>query len=180
MIIFDTETTGLIKNGFVELKDQPEIVEFAAIKLDDKTLEEVGRLEFLIRPTKPITDELVKIHGITNEMVADAGMFPDHFPKLVEFFFGERYSVAHNHSYDAGMLSLELRRMKREYKFPWTPVQICTVGSTFHIKNYRLNLTALHNHLFGIGFAEAHRAMGDVEALTKCTIKLIKDGVIKL
>ena len=38
MIIFDTETTDLVKPGLVPLEDQPHIIEFAGIKLDDFTL----------------------------------------------------------------------------------------------------------------------------------------------
>jgi len=180
MIIFDTETTGLIKNGLIELSKQPQIIEFAAIKLDDSTLEEVDRLEFLANPGVKLPEIITKITGLTDGDLADEQPFKYYFPQLVKFFFGEKYSFAHNHSFDTGMLSLELRRMKKQYQFPWPFRQICTVNSTYHFKNFRLNLQRLHFHLFNKEFTEAHRAMKDVEALTKCVIKLIKDGVIEL
>lgn len=180
MIIFDTETTGLIKNGLVELSKQPQIIEFAAIKLDDKTLEETDRLEFLVNPQVKLPNIITKITGLTDGDLRDKEVFSYHFPKLVMFFFGEKYSFAHNHSFDTGMLSLELRRMKKQYQFPWTFRQICTVASTYSLKNFRLNLQRLHFHLFQKEFDEAHRAMKDVEALTRCVKELLKMGVVKL
>jgi len=180
MIIFDTETTGLIQSGLVDLSKQPHIIEFAAIKLDDKTLEEKERLEFLCYPGISLPPKITEITRLSDVDLINQPKFSERFPDLVKFFFAEKYSVAHNHEFDSGILALELRRLKRQYKFPWPPVQFCTVASTMSLKGYRLNLTALHHHLFGTGFEEAHRAMNDVEALTKCVRKLIADGIIKL
>lgn len=180
MIIFDTETTGLDKPQAARLSDQPQIIEFAAIKINDKTLEEEERIEFMCNPGQPLPDIIVKITGINDRMLKDKKPFSHHYDDLCCFFLGERYSVAHNHSFDSRMLSFELRRMEKLTKFPWCPEQICTVEASFPIKNFRLNLTKLHNHLFGVDFPSAHRAMADVEGLTACTIELIKKGYIKL
>jgi DNA polymerase-3 subunit alpha len=181
MIIFDTETTGLIASGLKPLSEQPEIIEFAAIKLDDHSLEEVGRFEFMCRPSiLPLPRKITEITGIETEDLFDKKPFSFYFPELAEFFFAERYSFAHNHAFDTGMLSLELRRLKAHYKFPWTMRPICTVAATYGIKNYRLNLQKLYQHLFGESFPEAHRAMNDVQALTKIVKELIKLGVVKL
>lgn len=180
MIIFDTETTGLIKNGLIELSKQPQIIEFAAIKLNDQTLEEVDRIEFLVNPKKKLPEIITKITGLRDADLIEQKTFDYHFPSLVKFFFGEKISFAHNHSFDTGMLSLELRRLKKQYAFPWPIRQICTVVSSYHLKNYRLNLQRLHFELFNKEFEEAHRAMKDVEALTRCVKELIKREVIKL
>lgn len=180
MIIFDTETTGLIRNGFVELSKQPQIIEFAAIKLDDKTLEEIERIDFLVNPGKKLPPKITEITGIKDFDLINEKPFSHHFPKLVMFFFGEKYSFAHNHAFDTGMLSLELRRLKKQYQFPWPIRQICTVSATYSLNNYRLNLSRLYYHLFKKEFKNAHRAMADVEVLTKCVKELIKTEVIKL
>ena len=180
MIIFDTETTGLIKNGLIELSKQPQIIEFAAIKLDDNTLEEVDRIEFLANPKKPLPEIITKITGLKDADLMNQPVFSNYFAQLVMFFFGEKYSFAHNHNFDTGMLSLEMRRLKKQYHFPWPIRQICTVNSTYSLKNFRLNLQRLHFHLFQKEFDEAHRAMKDVEALTRCVKELLKTGVIKL
>ena len=180
MIIFDTETTGLIKNGLIELSKQPQIIEFAAIKLDDNTLEEVDRIDFLVNPNVRLPEIITKITGLTDQDLIEQPNFSHYFPTLVKFWFGEKHSFAHNHAFDTGMMSLELRRLKRQYQFPWSPIQHCTVNKTYSLKGYRLKLQGLYFHLFNKEFEEAHRAMKDVEALTECVKELLKTGVIKL
>lgn len=179
-IIFDTETTGLIQASIVRLEKQPKIIEFAAIKIDDKTLEEVARLEFLCNPKEKLEKRITEITGLTDADLIDKKSFDYFYPKLVEFFFGEKYLFAHNISFDVGMLALELRRLERLTQFPFPPVQICTVVQTQKIQGYRLNLTKLHQYLFGVDFEEKHRAMGDVEALTKCVKELLKREIVSI
>lgn len=180
MIIFDTETTGLLKASIVDLDKQPKIIELAAIKLDDTTFEELGRIEFLVQPGHELPKEIIKITGLTDEKLKDAKTFEHHYQKLVDFFIGERFLVAHNISFDMGMLKNDLARIGRMTQFPYPPVQICTVNQTIKIKGYRLNLSAMHQHLFGETFKEAHRAMNDVEALARCVKELFKQQIIKL
>lgn len=180
MIIFDTETTGLLKASIVDLDKQPKIIELAAIKIDDKTLEEVDRIEFLVNPQHELPKEIIKITGLTDEKLKDAKTFEYHYEQLVDFFIGERFLLAHNIAFDIGMLKNDLARIGRMTQFPYPPRQICTVVQTNKIKGYRLNLSALHTHLFGETFKEAHRAMNDVEALTRCVRELIKQQLIIL
>jgi DNA polymerase-3 subunit epsilon len=180
MIIFDTETTGLLKQDILDLDKQPKIIEFAAIKLDDSTLEEKERIEFLINPNQEIPQIITKITGLRTDDFKDKFSFEHHFQKLAEFFIGEKYLIAHNLAFDVGMLRVDLERIGKLTNFPFPPVQICTVQSTFQIKGYRLNLTNLYQHLFKDTFPEAHRAMRDVEALTKCVKNLINNQIIKL
>jgi DNA polymerase III epsilon subunit-like protein len=180
MIIFDTETTGLLKASVVDLDKQPKIIEFAAIKLDDKTLEEKDRIEFLINPGHELPKEIIKITGLTDDKLKHAKSFEHYYEDLVNFFLGERYLIAHNIAFDMGMLRNDLARIGRQTQFPYPPRQICTVVKTTQIKGYRLNLTKLHVHLFGVEFKEAHRAMTDVEALTKCVKELINQKLIIL
>jgi len=180
MIIFDTETTGLPRSGLMDLSKQPQIIEFAAIKLDDATLEEVERIEFFANPGKLLPPKITEITGIKDLDLVDAEPFANHFNKLCKFWFEQKYSFAHNHSFDSQMMIFELRRLKKQYKFPWTPVQICTVNATYSMKGYRLKLQALHEHLFGEEFKGAHRAMTDVEALTRIVKELLNRQIIKI
>lgn len=176
MIIFDTETTGLLKSSIVDLEQQPKIIEFAAIKLDDKTLEEVDRIEFLVNPGHALPAVITKITGIEDSDLKDVKPFVDYYEQLTNFFLGEKYLIAHNVAFDVGMLTTELSRIGRLTQFPWPPIQICTVNKTMTIKGYRLKLSILYSHLFGEEFKEAHRAMNDVMALVRCVKTLIKNG----
>jgi hypothetical protein len=54
------------------------------------------------------------------------------------------------------------------------PRRICTVEQTQHIKGFRLNLSGLHEFLFGEKFSGAHRAKVDVAALVRCSSEMFK------
>lgn len=178
MIVFDTETTNLVAPDAAPVEQQPYIVEFAGIKLDDKTLKEVDRLQFLVKPKVPIPLESIQITGITNEMIKNEKPLAAYFPALVDFFFGCRTAVAHNLSFDMTVFRHEFARLGKLTAFPYPPEQICTVERTLQLKGYRLNLGALHRELTGKELKEAHRAMVDVEALVRCVRALRKKGLM--
>lgn len=178
MIFFDTETTGLLSASLAATAHQPELIEFAAIKLDVK-LKEIGRLEFFCRPANPITEEIQKITRITPEMVEDAKPFRAFYGELCNFFLGERAIVGHNVTFDIGVLRYELERIGKVTAFPWPPQQICTIEASMPIQSKRLNLGALHTMATGKPHEDAHRAMPDVEALVTCYKWLKKEGWIQ-
>ncbi|MJX93223.1 3'-5' exonuclease, partial [Salmonella enterica subsp. enterica] len=72
-LFIDTETTGL--------GDDAEIVEICIIDSHGFIM-----LNTLIKPTKPIPDEAIAIHGITNEMVAFAPNWTDICGAVEELF----------------------------------------------------------------------------------------------
>lgn len=167
MIVFDTETTGIPKPQASKLSLQPQIIEFAAIKLDDETLKEVDRIQFLVNPKVKLPDKIVQITNITDKMLADEKPFNHHFPTLVDFFFGERKMIAHNLGFDRDMLKFEMMRMGTVLNFPWPPIHICTVEATFSMKGHRLKAGDLYEMATGREMKGAHRAMADVEALVE-------------
>ena len=179
MIVFDTETNGLIQNMAIPLKEQPRIIEFFGLKLDDQTLEPVAEWHSLFH-LKEVLQEVTDITGITSEMLKDAPNFAERVKSLVDFFLGERIMVGHNLSYDRDILTIELKRLGMLTRFPWPFTHICTVEATESVMGYRMNLTALHEHLFGTGFGGAHRAQTDVEATARCVRELVSRGLIEL
>jgi len=178
VIVFDPETTGLVEPEAIPLKKQPQIIEFAAIKLDNETLEEVERFQFLCNPGKELPPQIVKITGINDRMLKGKPSFAHYYNDLVKFFLGEDQLVAHNCSFDVDLMRFELMRMGKLLQFPWPPTHLCTVEKTMPIKGNRLSLTKLHEYLFDKPFPSAHRAMVDVEALTRCVIELRKRDLI--
>ena len=176
-IIFDTETTGLIKPNEVDIKKQPSIIEIYCRKLDDN-LDEIGNFAALILPPAPVSDEITRITGIDNNLLKNKPTFGEIFPHLASFFIGVDTIVAHNLAFDRSMLANEIVRINKLLYFPWPVKHICTVEKTLHIEQRRMNLSNLYKHLFGEEFKDAHRAKNDVDALTKCYKKLVMDGVI--
>lgn len=180
MLVIDTETTKLKLASLADLGKQPKLIEFAAIKLDDETLEEVDRLVSFINPQEPISEEITKITKITDDMVAEAPTFAEFLPRIIEFFMGERVLVAHNLMFDVDVLKYELRRLEREHKFPWCPNWICTVEESMTINGHRMKQGDLYEHYFGEEFDGAHRAEVDTEALVRIVKAMIDDGRIVL
>jgi DNA polymerase III epsilon subunit-like protein len=179
VIVFDTETTGLIKNVAVPLKDQPQIIELYAQKLDDQSLETIGEWHSLFF-VKEVSEEVTNITSITTEMLKDAPKFAQKLESLVKFFLGELILVGHNLAYDRDMLAVELKRLDASLKFPWPHRHICTVEASEAIDGFRLSLTALHEKLFGQGFQDAHRAKSDVSATVNCLRELVNRRIIEL
>lgn len=180
MIIFDTETTGLPKAIASNPKHQPQIIEFAAIKLSDDDYKEVDRLHFLVNPKRRLPPEIVKITSITDSMLKDAPVFGEKIDELNLFFKDETNLIAHNLAFDKLMLELELERLGID-DFPMPSNLICTVAESFHVKGFRLkqsNLFGLATN--GLEFAGAHRAINDVEALCTCTLWMIENNYIEL
>jgi inhibitor of KinA sporulation pathway (predicted exonuclease) len=149
--IFDTETTGLIKNRSRSLDDQPEVIEFFGHLYDLKKDKPIKEFETLIKPSKfPMTDQIIKDTKtkLSNDMLKDAPSFAEVAPNIKKLI-------------EAGP----------------TDKYLCTIEQTMHIKGFRLNLTRLHEHLFdGQSFSDAHRARSDVDALTRCCVKLYQQG----
>lgn len=179
MIVYDTETSGLIKNMAMPLKQQPQIIELYAQKLDDQTLEVVDEWHSLFF-AKELEQEVIDITGINPDMLKDAPTFSEKKDELVDFFLSERIMIGHNLSYDRDMLAIELKRMDALIKFPWPQRHICTVESTESLLGFRQSLSALHEHLFGCGFESAHRAQSDVEATVRCVRELVSRGVVEI
>jgi len=180
-IIFDTETTGLIKPSANDLKQQPYITEIFCLKVlqsGNGEILAIDEFESLIKPPIPITAEITKITGITDEILKDAPSFLEIAKPLGEFFTGANRLVAHNLAFDKSMVANELHRCGKVLNFPWPVEHICTVEKTMHFEQRRLNLTRLHELLFNEGFPDAHRAKNDVMPLFRCYKELVKRGIL--
>lgn len=174
-LIFDTETSGLVRNRTLKLDKQPEIIEFYGCVVNLKTGKIKKEYETLIKPKKPIEEIITKITTITNEQLEDAPPFAKVAKPIKTFLESGKVVIAHNMSFDKDMVDIEFERMEDKVKWP---KMLCTVEQTIHIKGFRFSLSALHDHLFGEPFAGAHRAKVDVAALLRCCVKLHKDGVL--
>lgn len=171
--VFDTETTGLINSGLLDLDKQPEVIEFAAIKFNLDSDEQIAEYECLIKPKRNITAEITNITGISNAMVEDRPTFQAQLYYIKEALEQADAVVAHNLSFDMEIINIEMKRLGTELK--WPDRRICTVEQTMPYKGYRVSLSDLHESLFnGEKFDGAHRAINDVKALVRCVKTLYK------
>ena len=172
MLAFDTETTGLLKPEPTKINLQPYIIEIYMAKLNDD-FEIIDEFESFLKPPIPISEEITKITGITNDMISNAPSFPQIYKPLHKFCLGEDTIFAHNASFDITMLKNELIRMDREFLFPWPATQYCTVELSFPIQNKRMTLSQLYKFCTGKEIINAHRAKNDVLPMIEC-IKWLK------
>lgn len=109
-IVFDTETTGVFPDHpEPEMRDR--IVEIGCVELVN--LERTGR-EFhaYVNPERPVPEEVVRVHGLTREFLAQHARFSEVAAGFMDFV-GDAPLVAHNASFDQGFLNAELRRCGR-------------------------------------------------------------------
>ncbi|WP_074381197.1 DNA polymerase III subunit epsilon [Bartonella doshiae] len=171
-IIFDTETTGLDK-------ERDRIIEIGCVEMVDRYL--TGRqFHVYLNPQGVIIpDEVVAIHGLTNERLKNEKSFSDIVDEFLEFIDGATM-IAHNASFDIGFLNAELGRANKPLisvdnildtlamarrKFPMGPNSLDVLCKRFGIDNSHRVL---------------HGALLDAEILADVYIELIggKQGVL--
>lgn len=178
-LVFDTETTGLPKKT-MDLRQQPKIIELAAIAVDLDSGEELVRFESLFDPKQTLDPIITKITGLKDSDLRDQPLFGEKQQAFLGMMMRCDAIVAHNLSFDHSMLSFEFSRLDMidRYHNSLPKARICTVEQTVFIKRRRLKLSELHEHLFGEAFEGAHRAMVDVEALVRICVELRKRGML--
>ena len=103
-IILDIETTGL------EYKKGHRVIEIGCIELNSK---EVGdSYHQYINPSKTLTEDNIKIHGITNEQLIDKPLFDEIADDFLSFI-EDSSIIAHNASFDVGFLNFELEKLSK-------------------------------------------------------------------
>jgi DNA polymerase III epsilon subunit family exonuclease len=154
-IVLDVETTGLDYT-------REKIIEFAGVKLVNGEI--IEQYETLINPKQHIRKSSVAIHGISEEMVADAPCEEEAFGRIFEFI-GDAPIVAHNAIFDFSFLN---RTSKRLYNKPFENKYIDTqeMFREVYPQCESCGLEALMNK-FNVDFSTRHRAMADAMGLAQ-------------
>lgn len=176
IVLFDTETTGLLLPDNAPLEEQPKIIEFYGVRINEE-FEILSELETYIDPGEPITKEITQITGIKTADVEGQPTFHDMSNNIALLFAGADLSVAHNIAFDNGMLNVEFQRIAQQR--PCAVNDLCTVEFWKDKYGYRWSLGAIYNKLFGSAF-KAHRAKNDVHALVRCFHHWTENGEIDL
>ncbi len=151
-VAFDTETSGAYPVGY-------DIVEFGAVKWHKG--QEVGRLQFLLKPRELMSDFIIGIHGITNEMVQNAPLMSEKVHEIYEFCKGS-IVMAHHAPFDLGFLVADFE--KSHLPLPQEPALCTSLLSRkwIHgVENHKLQTLVKHLNIDG---GQAHRAYDDAKA----------------
>lgn len=166
-ICFDLETTGL-------RPDSEEITEIAASVIRDGQI--IDEFQTYVNPHKHIPEEITKLTGITDQMVADAPDLSQAIPMFIEFVAG-RPLVAHNAGFDMSFLHAACKRLHITTEF--TSIDTLEMSRILFpdLSKHKLNVLAKHLH---VGPFEHHRASEDAAVLARIFIKLLQKLKVEL
>jgi DNA polymerase-3 subunit epsilon len=151
-VAFDTETSGAYPIGY-------EIVEFGAVRWKNGKI--IDTYQTLLKPREPMSSFIIGIHGITNEMVADAPLMEERISEIRDFFSGA-YLMAHHAPFDMGFVAADFEA--HNISFPEEPVLCTSLLSRVLIpESPNHKLQTLIGEL-GLARGTAHRAHDDAKA----------------
>jgi hypothetical protein len=159
VVILDTETTGL--------HDEARIVDIAVVAMDGRVL-----LDTLVNPGEPIPAEATRIHGITDEMVADAPTFGEILGALGRAV-GEQRVLIYNEPFDVGRLRHELALHFSYATDAAEAVRLWFTGSTWQdamvpYSDWYGDWSEWHGNYAWQPLNGGHRALGDCLAVIEC------------
>lgn len=164
-VVFDLETTGL--NSSPSSGNMDKIIEIGAYKVVDGAITEY--FTTFINPQKKLSEEIINLTGITEEMVLGAPTYDKVMPDFFKFCSGS-ILVGHNiANFDFKFVDYyctSLGYMLERKIIDTLPL----AQELLFLSNYKLNTIA---DRFGITFNH-HRAIDDAYVTAKIFIELIK------
>jgi len=166
-IVLDTETTGL------SVKDGHRIVEIGCVELVNR-MPTKNIFHCYLNPQRKISEDAFKIHGYSDEFLANKTKFIEIADKFLNFI-GDKNLVIHNASFDLGHINNELKiigkkplsnsrivdtlEIARE-KFPGSQISLDALCKKFRIDSSK---------------REKHSAVKDCELLAKVYVNLMDE-----
>lgn len=152
-VYLDTETTGL--------EETDEIIELAIV-------DSQGTVVFssFIKPSRPIPEESIRIHNITNEMVANAPTWPEAWPEIEEILHGKPIGM-YNAQFDVRMIEQTMHLYQMPIVEKFNAFDILKIYSDFRgvwdhrrraMRRFRLESAGQD---LGITIPNSHRAADD-------------------
>ena len=129
----------------------------------------VATLELLFRPPVPydwFSEGNIRVHGITPAMVQDAPTYSEVINQMMEFI-DEDLLVAHNASFDMGVLAASAKAINHELPKLRYGCSLKIARKTYNLESYRLNAVA---YAIGHEEFEHHNALADSDACARIVI----------
>ena len=167
----DCETTGL--NRMTD-----EIIAIGAVRIVGNRVMTSERLELLVKPTKAVSAESVRVHGLRERDVAQ-GMDPDEAMRQLLSFIGARPLVGYYLEFDVAMinraifplLGVPLPQPKIEVSSMFYDYKVRQLPPYQHGGNIDLRFATLMQEL-GLPLRNAHDALNDAVMAALAFIKL--------
>jgi DNA polymerase III subunit epsilon len=104
-VFFDTETTGL------DADKGDRIIEIGCLEMIDRRMTG-NTLHLYLNPDRSSHPDALKVHGLTDEFLADKPRFAEVAEQLLQFLQGSEL-IIHNAAFDLAFVNAELARLKR-------------------------------------------------------------------
>ena len=142
-IVLDTETTGF------DPGEGDRMVEIGCIELVNH-MPTGKNLQLYINPERDIPEEVIAVHGITNEFVADKPTFAECYMDFIDFIGKDSKLVIHNAEFDMKFINYQLGKVGHpaiswsrvvdtlgiaRKKFPGSPANLDALCRRFSIDN---------------------------------------------
>lgn len=152
IVALDTETSGAFPLN-------SEICEVAAVKYFQGKI--IDTFSSLVKISHKMPEEVIKIHGITDEMLKEAPSIDEVLPSLLSFI-DKSVIIGHHIQFDAGFLAIEIEKAK--LNFPQNII-ICTslLSRNLIPESPNHKLQTLISFL-DLDQGTAHRALDDSKA----------------
>ena len=163
-VVLDTETTGLsVANGH-------RIVEIGCIELENQIPTD-RTFHCYLNPQRKVSEDAIKVHGYTDEFLADKKKFSDVVDDFLQFIQNKKL-VIHNAEFDISHINNELKLIGKPViskdnvvdtldiareKFPGSSISLDALCKRFRIDNSRRKF---------------HTALIDCELLSKVYVNL--------
>lgn len=162
-VVLDTETTGLDPA-------RARIVQIGALRLRRGALAPQDAFDRLVNPGEPIPPANSRIHGITDEMVAETPGFAALWPDLAGWL-GDATIIGHNIGYDLAVLTRECRLAGRDAPAN-ALLDTRLLGEIAFPRLAGYTLDALASHL-GIAAENRHNALADAKITARVFLALL-------
>lgn len=150
-VAVDLEMTGLNAK-------RDSILEIGAVRVKNKQVE--AEYQALIHPHLELSEEVIALTGITNEMAAGGREMDEVFPEIMEFF-GDSPLLGHNVMFDYGFL--KQAAINRNTLFERQGIDTLKIARKVLPPDEKKTLQALCGR-FGIVCGHRHRALDDALA----------------
>lgn len=151
-VAFDTEASGAYPLGY-------DIVEFGAVRWRAGQI--VDEMQTLIKPREKMSDFIIGIHGITNEMVESAPSMGEVIAQIHQFFEGS-VVMAHHAPFDVGFMVADFE--KYDCSLPSSPVLCTSLLSRKLIHGPADHRLQTLIRFLDLPVGTAHRALDDARA----------------
>lgn len=176
LIILDTETTG------IDPKAGHRIVEIGCVEMINRKL--TGRnYHVYINPQMEMEQEVIDVHGLTNDFLADKPLFHQVANDFLEFIRGAEL-IIHNAKFDVGFMDHEFAMVNRG--LPMT-ADVCTITDTLAVSRDEfgspktLDFLAKHYRVDKLIDRTYHGALIDAQLLAFVYIEMTrKQNILNL